>query len=80
MWNIGVWLVFLLLGCGVEGLSLLSVPLWRELRGLAVFALPFFVEVVPSLGLLLVAFVFSVVGCCSFWYFGVASLLFIAGA
>ena len=32
------------------------------------------------LGLLLVAFVFSVVGCCSFWYFGVASLLFIAGA
>ena len=39
-----------------------------------------FVEVVRSLGLLLVAFVFSVVGCCSFWYFGVASLLFIAGA
>jgi len=22
------WLMFLLLGCGVEGLSLLSVPLW----------------------------------------------------
>ena len=39
-----------------------------------------FVEVVRSLGLLLVAFVFSVVGCCSFGYFGVASLLFIAGA
>ena len=40
----------------------------------------FFVEVVRSLGLLLVTFVFSVVGCCAFWRFGVASLLFIAGA
>ena len=39
-----------------------------------------FVEVVRSLGLLLVTFVFSVVGCCAFWRFGVASLLFIAGA
>ena len=28
MWNVGVWLIFLLLGCVVEGLSLLSVPLW----------------------------------------------------
>lgn len=45
------------------------------------FALPFFVEVVQSsLGLLLVAFVFSAMGCCAFWRFGVASLLFIAGA
>lgn len=43
------------------------------------FALPFFVEVVPSLGLLLVAFVFSVVGCCAFWCFSASSLLFIAG-
>ena len=30
------------------------------------FVLPFFVEVVLSLGLLLVAFVFFVVGCCAF--------------
>ena len=35
---------------------------------------------VSSLRLLLVAFVFSVVGCCAFGCFGVASLLFIAGA
>ena len=28
MWNVEVWLIFLLLGCGVEGLSLLSAPLW----------------------------------------------------
>lgn len=33
MWNVGVWLIFLLLGCAVEGLFLLSVPLWQELRG-----------------------------------------------
>lgn len=44
MWNVGGWLIFLLQGCGVEGLSLLSVSLWQEPRSLAVFTLPFFVE------------------------------------
>ena len=39
-----------------------------------------FVEVVRSLGLLLVAFVFSVMGCCAFGCFSAASLLFIDGA
>lgn len=44
------------------------------------FVLSFFVEVVRSLGFLLVAFVLSVMGRCAFWCFSASSLLFIAGA